>query len=464
MSTTTGRDLLQRAERLAIDLAHCELPVSTPMWESFDTTTYRLLREVIRPSGSDSGGSGRLRARLVQVIHSYPTPLRPPLDTVLSASAAARFFPGSRTQFGSRLARGEFEADTSGDAYAIESRVLDRRPDIAPADPTNPHPLAQLSTTLGVLADMASQQRREPVGRHPFDDATAADVAIRVLSFATVAARYSLRFGPVGDGDRPLAVAQYAERSVDFLGSAQPTASLDYLCARTSTVGTSLSERIDSAILRWIEASRNELSREIPSTQVMANIADVGTMMLAAAHHLSGMTRDMTAQEQEQLTRQFRSGADALKAAATAWKAITTLQPQSHEFGIASLELFKGLREAMSVGHQSSASRGPDPEADELLRVVALGAHELRPLVTQGQAVTRACLNAGLLFAPRHAMGTKAIGHNLGPHSRGHTAIGRREGTAVLAPIQRLPEMLRDLPLQVPIERGPATHGNPLKP
>ena len=64
MSTTTGHDLLARAEALAKELAHC-LPVKTAAWESFDTTVYRLLREVIGPARSDSGATTQTRARLL---------------------------------------------------------------------------------------------------------------------------------------------------------------------------------------------------------------------------------------------------------------------------------------------------------------------------------------------------------------------------------------------------------------
>ena len=44
MSTTTGADLIARADRLARELVRCDHPVDTALWESFDTTTYRLMR------------------------------------------------------------------------------------------------------------------------------------------------------------------------------------------------------------------------------------------------------------------------------------------------------------------------------------------------------------------------------------------------------------------------------------
>lgn len=123
MSTTTGHDLLARAEALAKELAHYDLPVKTKAWESFDTTVYRLLREVIGPARSDSGATTQTRTRLLHVIHSYPTPLRPPLDTELTAAAAARFVPWSDTQFRERIHRGDVEATVTGHTYAIEALV-----------------------------------------------------------------------------------------------------------------------------------------------------------------------------------------------------------------------------------------------------------------------------------------------------------------------------------------------------
>jgi hypothetical protein len=455
VSTTTGRDLLERAERLAAELARCDRPVTTSLWESFDTTTYRMLREIIGPSRSDSGGSGRTRALLLQVIHSYPTPLRPPLDTVLSAAAAARFFPGSPTQFNLRLARGEFEATTSGNAHAIASRVLDHRADIAPADPTDPHPLARLSTTLGVLADLASRDRRQPQTAGDYPDSVAVDVAVRVLSFASVAARYTLRFGPVADGDRPLAVGQYAERLVDRLGPPQLAPPLSTLTARIGTGDLSLNERLDAAIHRWAEATDAELSRAIPATQAMANIAELGALMLATTHHLNNLRPDIAAAERDELTYRLRSGADALKAASTAWKTVTTLQTQSHAFGTASLELFRHLREAMKIGPPQVRQPNPAPDVIETLRVVKLGLEDVARYLARSQEVTAACLNTHLLFAPRRALAREQRSHGMAGRSSGHMAIDPRDGASVIAPIQSLPAALKELPLELACDRSP---------
>lgn len=444
MSTTTGHDLLARAESLAKELAQCDLPVKTAAWESFDTTVYRLLREVIGPARSDSGATTQTRTRLIHVIHSYPTPLRPPLDTELTAAAAARFVPWSDTQFRERIHRGDVEATVTGHTYAIESRVLDRRTDIAPADPTDAHPLARLSTTLGALADMASQERREPRTPGAMDDQSAVDVTARVLSYASVAARYTLRHGPIVEGDRPLALAQYAERSVDALGAAPSIALLDALVARIEANGTEPHERLDSALQRWSTASHTELSRTIPSTQVMANIADIGAMMLAATHHLRTV-EPHTTKGSKDLTAQLRSGADALRQASTAWKSVSTLQPQSHEFGAASLELFNVMREVITAPAALDCGGATTLDVDESLRSLARGVDDLTHFMARAHEATRACVHSRVLFAPARALPPSQS--RLVERQRGsHVAVELNESTALLAPVWALAPTLESLP------------------
>lgn len=451
MSTTTGHDLLARAEALAKELAHCDLPVKTAAWESFDTTVYRLLREVIGPARSDSGATTQTRTRLLHVIHSYPVPLRPPLDTELTAAAAARFVPWSDTQFRERIHRGDVEATVTGHTYAIESRVLDRRTDIAPADPTDAHPLARLSTTLGALADMASQERREPRTPGAMDDQSAVDVSARVLSYASVAARYTLRHGPIVEGDRPLAVAQHAERSVDALGATPSLESLEALVARIATNGTEPHERLDSAIQRWSTASHAELSRTIPSTQVMANIADLGTMMLAATHHLRTVEPTTTDQEIEELTARLRSGADALKQASTAWKSVSTLQPPSREFGTASLQLFNVMRELIASPTGLEPGKAGALDVDQALHSLARGVDDLTHFVARAHEATRACVHSRVLFAPARTLPPSQ--NRLVERQRGsHIAVEPNECAALLTPVWGLAATLDSLPATQRVE------------
>jgi len=49
------------------------------------------------------------------------------------------------------------------------------------------------------------------------------------------------------------------------------------------------------------------------------------------------------------MTSDLRGAADALKDAESAWKTVTTLQPQSGAFGAASYELFDTLRKVIAA-------------------------------------------------------------------------------------------------------------------
>ncbi len=53
-----------------------------------------------------------------------------------------------------------------------------------------------------------------------------------------------------------------------------------------ATSGQGLSERLDSTLHVWAAAVGEELKHTIPSTQVMANIASLGTLMIATTHRL----------------------------------------------------------------------------------------------------------------------------------------------------------------------------------
>ena len=263
MSTTTGHDLINRADQLACELSRCALPVDTQLWESFDTTAYRLMRELIGPGRDDAGACTRSRATLLHVIHAYPTPLRPPLDADFSVNEATRFVTVSREFLNRRIRQGELPTHVVNGQPRIDAADLDARTDITPTDAADPHPLARLSTTLGVLADMVNQERRHPGTVDGLSDDAVRDATARVMTWLAVAGRYTLRHGPIENGDRPLAVAQYADRSIDALGGTAPSITgPDALAARISTTGWGLSEQLDSRLHRWATAAREELRRE----------------------------------------------------------------------------------------------------------------------------------------------------------------------------------------------------------
>ena len=76
MSTTTIADLLDRAESLARSLRATGTETTNDQWRSFDSTTYRLLHELVGPERVGSHDQAISHARLgrsyVSSDRSYP--------------------------------------------------------------------------------------------------------------------------------------------------------------------------------------------------------------------------------------------------------------------------------------------------------------------------------------------------------------------------------------------------------
>jgi hypothetical protein len=177
----------------------------------------------------------------------------------------------------------------------------------------------------------------------------------------------------------------------------------------------------------------------------MVNIADLGAMMLAATHHLRAAKRNTTAEESKELTAQLRSGADALRKASTAWKSVSTLQPQSHEFGAASLELFKVMREVIAAPAAVERGSATTLDVDQALLSLARGVDDLRHFMARAYEATRACVHRRVLFAPARAL-PPSQGRLFERQRGSHVAVERNEGMALLAPVWGLAPTLDSLP------------------
>ena len=154
MSTTTGADLLARADRLTRQLRASEVPVTRAQWETFDVTLHRLLHELVRPDVAHAVPGDPTRAALTAA--SAPTPTRcvPSHHRPLSTAEAARQLGHTNDWVHAQIRRGNLHAVHDGRDTYIPAAALDDRTDITPADPTDPHPLARVATTLGALADL----------------------------------------------------------------------------------------------------------------------------------------------------------------------------------------------------------------------------------------------------------------------------------------------------------------------
>jgi excisionase family DNA binding protein len=214
VSTTTAADLINRADLLVRVLRNRTDPVSLAESESFDVTAYRLLHQMVGTArASDDLTAVLAHAALVRVLQSYPAPLRPPVGaTTYSTQQAAQFLGMPRDGVLHRIHRGDIPATTDGRSYRVAATDLDQRTDLVATDSSDPRPLPRLSCTFGLLADLLVADRDREVGILP-DESQVAALMAHVLTLTAVAARHTMGHCPVTDADRPLRVAQFAERA-----------------------------------------------------------------------------------------------------------------------------------------------------------------------------------------------------------------------------------------------------------
>ena len=230
MSTTTAADLVSRGDLLLRELRNSTVPVSLAEWERFEVTAYRLLHQLVGPGrASDDRTAVLAHAAPVRVLQGYPTPLRPPLGaTTYSTRQAAQLLGLPQDGVLHRIRRRDIPSITDGRSYRVAASDLDQRTDLVPADPSDPRPLPRLSCTFGVLADLlVADREREVSVLH--DKAQVAALMAHVLTLTAVAARHTMGHCPVTDADRPLRVAQFAERAVDALGTPSRLQGLDHI-------------------------------------------------------------------------------------------------------------------------------------------------------------------------------------------------------------------------------------------
>ncbi|GAB3077809.1 hypothetical protein GCM10027053_47750 [Intrasporangium mesophilum] len=395
MSTTTALNLLERADVLTRQLRGSTVPTTSAQWDTFDVTLHRLLLEFIGPDASRVRAADPTWRPLHLAIRTYPSPLRPPIDAHLTPAVAARYTNLRPQTLRYRIRRGHLRSVKDGENHLIHSQDLDTRPDIRPADPTDEHPLARISCTLGALADLIHDNRHadQPILSR---NGEAAGAAQHVLTLAAVAARHTIAHGSLDDAVRPLLVGRYAERVIDSLrdGALRPL-SLDRAVRIAPEANpASLHDQLEAALHHWHTAALTELRRSIPSIDVLGQIANQGAHICDVRSRVRPTPMSTIADDH------LRVAARALSTGERAWGRLTTLASPSHEFVASSRDLFGALR-AVSFAVQKQ-----DPSLD-LQRVTAnldRGLTVVAELMTATRTLPDRLLVANILRAPALAV------------------------------------------------------------
>ncbi len=392
MSTTTALELLEHADLLTRQLRKIDVLTTTAQWESFDTTLHRLLLELIGTDAANVRTADPSWRALHLAIRSYPTPLRPPVGTRLPPAQAAHYLGETREAVRWDIRQGHLQAVKEDGVHLVDSGDIDARPDICPADPTDPHPLSRVACHLGALADLVheAQTAGPEILR---GNGETAGAARHVLSLAAVAARYTLAHGEIEDAGRPLLVGQYAERVIDTLRDvALQPASLDRL-ASTMPVArpVTLNDRLEVAVHHWGLSARGEINRPIPSVDVLRQIANQGA-------HLCDVRALLEPDPEGATAKSLRENAAALAAGGRAWDKLTTLTRPTHEFVSAS----RALYEAVSLVGKAVGDPDLDPRraSADLDRGLVVVSH----LVALTRSMPERLTDAGVLRGPAKSL------------------------------------------------------------
>lgn len=360
MSATTAADLLARAHHLALVLRDSHDPITLTQWEQFDVTLHRVLHETLGVDGGNVRLRDPSRTVLRSAIRSFPDPLRPPAATPADRAQDARAAATSEAAPRREDASGRLRVVRDNDAApAPHGRDRDGRSDITPADPSDPHPLARLSVTLGALADQlnVAHQSGQPVLDTPGEAAT---TARHLLAIGRTAAGRTLAAIPYTYAARPLAIAQYTERVLDTLTDAT-TRPVGLERPRTVTPHPdpdTLGDRLEAALHTWATAARADLTRPVPAADGIRFLASQTIHLNALTHQLIQVQDLQGLDPGRATTVMLAASARLAQRAEPLWAKVTTLARPTLEYVTASRALIPVLDEV------TTALQGPSPTAD----------------------------------------------------------------------------------------------------
>lgn len=241
------------------------------------------------------------------------------------------------------------------------------------------HPLARLSVTIGVLADLLHGAELDAA-----DNAAqlrqATTLTRHLLAIGRLVAGETFRRGAYSDATRPLVVAQYCERALDSLSDTRLSRTgLSHLRAVHPLADSpDLGDRLEAAVHAWDAAARGEAGRVIPSTEVLRTITLQAIHLYAVTQQALTLDGADTLDPDAAASAALRDAAAAADKAAPGWAPLHSHTRPSLAFATASRDLFTILDDLTPA----LDPRQPDPTVDPLraltdLRAAARAVHEI---------------------------------------------------------------------------------------
>lgn len=449
MTATTAADLLRRAHALTVELRNSHEPIDPQCWASFDATFRRALHEAVTTGVAGIPLANPTRLALEATVHDYPIPGSEPADLATERLYRVTHPDQALPARPLRIVRGD------GARLAVSGADPDPAP---PALASDPHPLARLAVTLGVLGDLLhdGDLGPQPTGSQVREAST---LTRHLLAIGLVAAGETIRRGDYADATRPLVLAQYCEHTLDTLSDTTLTRTgLTRLrSVHPAPESPDRNDRLEAAVDAWQAAARGEAGRIVPSSEVLMTIALQGVHLYAVtqqaltAYGLDALDPDGKA------VGALTAAAAAAQRAAAAWPNVLTLTRPTLAFAEASRQLYTVLED---VGHE--LDHAPAPVAARALTDLRAAARTVADVLAQtrnhpewllasGQLWTRNTGRTTLVELKRHrrrhyrGAGPADLG-DLGPHWREAARATRSAANQLDLAIHRSPEHRQALP------------------
>lgn len=409
MTVTTLPDLIARAESLARGLRFSDEPTTTEQWNTFEATAHRLMRALVDApvNGRRPGAADPLRSR--EIVRALPrAAMFSGAQTSYTAREAGAQLGISGSTVLKRVRRSDLPAVLDAGTYVIRAEDLFGGSELTPANASSAHPLDRLSTMLGTAGDLIllHRQRQGPgVQGDPLSsEAQVAPAMTRVLTLTLAAARDSASRLPLATTDQALALAKYAERSLDQLNQLNERVDNDSL-SRVATFMAEPTRRghnggLQSVLRSWAESAHAEVRRDIPSADSLRAIANQGLHVYAVTARMLDAS-EPGAVDARDFQDLLREAAEHQRRLQEQWGNVTTAMKPRREFALATREFHSAL-ERLDGKMVDAKSDSPLRDVDRITvgyeLANALG--EIADLSHEARHLPDLLAQSELLFAP----------------------------------------------------------------